>query len=100
MAANNHTCLVFSTWITPIDLFHTTASQFTAAVVPTFLERKGIGCSMTKAKSEAESPDWHRAQIEACLERLKSPSLSEEGLELWEGYLLHHQQRLKQLEGR
>ena len=55
---------------------------------------------MTKAKSEAESPDWHRAQIEACLERLKSPSLSEEGLELWEGYLLHHQQRLKQLEGR
>ena len=46
-----------------------------------------------KAKSEAESPEWHRAQIEACLERLKSPSLTEEGLELWEGYLLHHRQR-------
>jgi hypothetical protein len=69
-------------------------------VVPAFLEQRGINCSMAKAKSEAESPDWHRAQIEACLERLKSPSLSEEGLELWEGYLLHHQQRLKQLEGR
>ena len=69
-------------------------------MVPAFLEQRGISCSMAKAKSEAESPDWHRAQIEACLERLKSPSLSEEGLELWEGYLLHHQQRLKQLEGR
>ena len=55
---------------------------------------------MVKGKSEAESPEWHRAQIEACLERLISPSLTEEGLELWEGYLLHHQQRLKQLEGR
>jgi hypothetical protein len=55
---------------------------------------------MAKAKSEAESPEWHRAQIEACLERLKSPSLTEEGLELWEGYLLHHRQRLQQLEGR
>ena len=54
---------------------------------------------MAKAKSEAESPEWHRAQIEACLERLKSPSLTEEGLELWEGYLLHHRQRLKQLQG-
>ena len=69
-------------------------------MVPAFLEQRGINRSMAKAKSEAESPDWHRAQIEACLERLKSPSLSEEGLELWEGYLLHHQQRLKQLEGR
>ena len=67
--------------------------------MPTLLEQKGIHCSMAKAKSEAESPEWHRAQIEACLERLKSPSLTEEGLELWEGYLLHHRQRLKQLEG-
>ena len=70
--------------------------------MPTLLEQNGIHCSMAKAKakSEAESPEWHRAQIEACLERLKSPSLTEEGLELWEGYLLHHRQRLKQLEGR
>ena len=67
--------------------------------MPTFLEQKSINRSMAKAKSEAESPEWHRAQIEACLERLKSPSLTEEGLELWEGYLLHHRQRLKQLEG-
>ena len=67
--------------------------------MPALLEQKGIYCLMAKAKSEAESPEWHRAQIEACLERLKSPSLTEEGLELWEGYLLHHRQRLKQLEG-
>ena len=68
--------------------------------MPTFLEQEDLHRSMAKAKSEAESPEWHRAQIEACLERLKSPSLTEEGLELWEGYLLHHRQRLKQLEGR
>ena len=43
------------------------------------------------------TPEWHQAQVASCINRLTSPYLTQEGRELWQGYLELHRQKLQEM---